>query len=326
MFFRFAAAVLLVSSLACGAYAQDQGELPAFDPLANTQGDALAHAIDSGSVAAVRRLLDAGTSPNTLVYKAPALMWAVWEEKYYVANLLLQRGADVNRPDETGYTPLMAACDMENTKLVRLLVEKGADINAVELTYGMSALQNACAVGSDDIFDLLVEHQADVEHVDKYGGNCLEEAAFYGHKSIADKLQNLGLKTEWPLHVAAGLGDKDEVEKRLAAGGDANQPNQGWQNTPLLFALGGGQKDIAKLLIDSGASLDTKNVLGAGPLHIAASAGRPKVVEWLLEQGLDVNTPDEEGSTPLDWAADEPVMKVLEANGGEYGELDFEGE
>ncbi len=235
--------ILLVELCSPATRAQDDIE---HDP----PGERLATAIESGSVAAVRRLLDEGTSPNAVMYDSPAMMWAIWDDQYYVVKLLIDRGADVNLPDDEGYTPLMTACSMRNQRIAKLLIDNGAEINAVELTYGMSALQTACEAGDERIFDLLIEQGADVEHVDKYGGTCLEEAAFYGYGSIVDKLRGEGLTTDWPLHVACGLGNVDEVKKLLDAGAEAGEPNKGWQNTPLHFAAGGGHVDVARVLLE----------------------------------------------------------------------------
>lgn len=310
--------LVLLATCATTAYGQDELELD--DP-----GDQMATAIDSGSVATVRRMLDEGASPNTLVYDSPAVMWAIWDERFYVVKLLVDRGADVNLPDTNGYTALMAACDMSNQRIANFLLANGADVNAVELTYGMSALQSACEAGDEEIVDLLIARGADVEHIDKYGGNCLEEAACYGHQAIVEKLRGKGLSTNWPLHVACGLGDVEQVRKLLAEGAKADEPNDGWKNTPMHFAACGGHVDVAKLLLEHGATLDAKNVLDATPLHGCAGADKPKVAKWLIEQGVDVNAPDADGNTPLDWAVEE-AYDLIEENGGEHSALDFEEE
>ncbi len=306
-------------SIATYGYAQNDIEF-------EEASDRLATAIDSGSVAAVRRLLDEGVSPNTLVYDMTPLSWAIWEEAYYVVQLLIDRGADVNLPDSDGSTPLMSAANQSNEQIVDLLLHKGADINAVELTYGMSALQSACESGDEAIVDKLLSAGADWQHVDRYGGNCLEEAACYGHKAIVQKLRAKGVTTRWSLHVAAGIGDLAEVKKQLAAGTNVHAPNGEWGNTPVMFAIGGGQLEIAKLLVEKGAKLDTKNVIGGGPLHMAAGADQLDLVRWIIQQGVDVNAKDTDGSTPLDWASGDEVIELLETLGGEYGEYEYEEE
>jgi ankyrin repeat protein len=187
----------------------------------------------------------------------------------------------------------------------------------------MSALQSACEAGKEKIVDRLLERGADVQHVDKYGGNCLEEAAFYGYRSIVEKLRTQGLTSEWPLHVACGLGDIEQVKKQLAGGAEASQPNGGWQNTPMHFAAGGGHVDVAKLLLEHGATLDVKNVLGAGPLHVSAGADTLGFAKWLVAQGVDINGRDAEGNTPLDWAG-EHVHEFLDAHGGQHSEIDLD--
>lgn len=307
------AAAICLTSAAAGA---DDGE--------PVPGDRLATAIDSGSVSAVRRVLDEGVSPDTLVYEATPLMWAIWDDRYYVAKLLIDRGADVNLPDENGYTSLMAACNMGNLRMAKLLLDEGADVNAVELTYGTSALQSCCEGGNEAVFDLLIKRGADVQHIDKYGGNSLEEAAFYGSKAIVAKLRDKGLATKWPLHIACGLGEVETVERLLATGSEANQPNEGWQNTPLHFAAGGGHVDVGKRLSEQGAALDAKNVLGATPLHVAAGAEQLDFAKWLVDQGVDVNAADHEGFTPLDWAG-EKTYEFIRQHGGEHQSLEADG-
>ena len=310
--------LIMLAATTTTAGGQDDFELEVEEP-----GDEMATAIDSSSVASVRRLLDKGASPNTLVYESPAMMWAIWDDRYYVVKLLVDRGANVNLPDTDGYTSLMAACSMGNQKIARLLIDKGADVNAVELTYGMSALQSACEAGDEKIVDLLLKQGADVNHIDKYGGNCLEEAACYGHRAIVEKLRAKGLSSDWPLHVACGIGDLEQVTKLLAEGTKADEPNDGWKNTPLHFAACGGHAEVAKLLLEHGATLDAENVLGAQPLHASAGADTLEVAKWLVEQGVNVNATDENGSTPLDWAGEE-VYEFLEQNGGEHGKYEEE--
>ncbi|MCO6045092.1 ankyrin repeat domain-containing protein [Aeoliella sp. ICT_H6.2] len=292
---------------------------------AETPGDQMAAAIDSGSIAAVRRLLDAGMSPDTMVYGGPALQWATYDDRYYVVKLLVDRGADVDLTDEYGNTTLMVASSQGSVKIVKLLLDKDANVNAVEKLYGLSALQNACEAGNDEVFDLLVEHGADIKHVDKYGGNCLEEAAFSGAKSIVEKLQAKGLKSKWPLHVAAGLGNTEQVKKLLADGADPSKANDGWKNTPLHFAAGAQHLEVAKLLKEKDANLDAKNVFGATPLHYAANEDNLEFAKWLVEQGADINAVDEEGMTVRDWSG-EQVDEYLGTKGAEYGEWEEEME
>ncbi len=48
-----------------------------------------------------------------------------------VVQLLLEKGADVNRVYKDRYTPLSAACSAGSIEIVQLLLENGADVNKV---------------------------------------------------------------------------------------------------------------------------------------------------------------------------------------------------
>lgn len=315
--FHFPLAIVALLGFATAA-AQDAADY-------QTQEMRLADAIDSGSVAAVRRLLDAGVSPNTMVHEAPALQWALWDKRYYAAKLLIERGADVNVADADGYTSLMVAAAVDDERSARLLLDNHADVNATEQSYGMSPLQVACESGAHQIVHLLLQRGANVQHNDHYGGNCLEEAAFYGYGDIVRTMRQQGLDTKWPLHVACGLGQLERVQQLLADGQPADQPNDGWHNTPLHFAAGGGHPKVAQLLLDHGAKLDACNVLGATPLHASAGADTVDFARWAIAQDADVNAPDEQGSTPLDWAGGQ-TYDYLRTHGGEHSEDETDGD
>ena len=47
-----------------------------------------------------------------------------------VVNILLIRGADINKGDATGYTPLMSAAYVGDLPMILYLIKNGADINA----------------------------------------------------------------------------------------------------------------------------------------------------------------------------------------------------
>ena len=57
-----------------------------------------------------------------------------------------------------------------------------------------------------------------------------------------------------PLHLAGHYGQKEIVEKLIQLGADINSVSQnGIANTPLAAAIGGGQTEIAEILLKNGA-------------------------------------------------------------------------
>ena len=52
------------------------------------------------------------------------------------------------------------------------------------------------------------------------------------------------------------------------------------------------------MLLERGAMIDNRDVLGRTPLHCAASYGQIGVVRLLLERGADPHVRDEDGNTP----------------------------
>lgn len=98
-----------------------------------------------------------------------------------VMRLLLDHGADPNIPTNSNTTPLMAAAGVNwvvaqtyteskqnSLEAVKLCLEKGADVNAVN-TMGFTALTGAVNRGADDIVEFLVNHGAHLDIKDKEG-------------------------------------------------------------------------------------------------------------------------------------------------------------
>ena len=273
----------------------------------------LAAAIDSGSVVAVKRVLEAGADANTPYEGTSPLVRAVLRGKSYVVDLLCRHGAKVTASDAAGWTPLLWATERGERRVVEVLLKHGADVNVTEPRHQLSALQTACGRGHLSLAELLIEHGARCDHADRFGGTCLEEAAFAGHAKVVELLRQRGMQLEWPLHLAAGLGDRPRVDKLLAAGADVNRHAGGWQNTPLGYAVGGGQLEVAQLLVEHGARLDARNAIGATPLHVAAGHGHAEIVAWLIEKRQSLSTVvDNEGYTPLDWSQHDRVRQLLE--------------
>jgi hypothetical protein len=73
---------------------------------------------------------------------------------------LLDKGAGVNSKTPYGQTPLFFACDRGYTEIVKLLVDRGADVNVEDTFYHASALSWAARKDHTDIVKLLLDHGA----------------------------------------------------------------------------------------------------------------------------------------------------------------------
>lgn len=104
---------------------------------------------------------------------------AICEALFEVAHLLIDYGADVNAVrvtaeyDASNYTPLSLACDWEEADLIARLLAAGADVNA-DLKGSPTALHSACEQGNLDIVAMLLERGADLEAADSEGETPLD--------------------------------------------------------------------------------------------------------------------------------------------------------
>ena len=79
---------------------------------------------------------------------------------FKLIKLLLEKGANINDQDKYGYTVLIWACIMNNNiEAIKLLIEKGADIN-IQDKNGYTPLMYACKYNHTEIIELLLDKGA----------------------------------------------------------------------------------------------------------------------------------------------------------------------
>ncbi|XP_061073782.1 ankyrin repeat domain-containing protein 63 [Conger conger] len=125
--------------------------------------------------------------------------------KVHLARFVLDAldGRIINSKTENSRTPLMFAVSLPEAgprlKFMRLLLEKGADVNCQD-EHGRTPLSLACELGHLDSVKLLVQFNADPEISDVWGNNALMYAAYAGHSQVLEFLvrafKRLGLQLD----------------------------------------------------------------------------------------------------------------------------------
>ncbi len=108
-----------------------------------------------------------------------------------------------------------------------------------------------------------------------------------------------------PLVRAAGAADLEIARLLLDAGASANE--RCWcaaGESPLWTATVVGSADVAALLLERGADPNAAAFNGATPLHVAAQRGRQDLIALLRDAGADPERTDCGGRRPADWAPD----------------------
>lgn len=123
----------------------------------NTDGGlALALAALSDNITAVRALVDKGADVNAQagLYHSAPLHWACKNGNLEMTAFLLDRGAQVNAVNSGGWTPLIAASS-KDADIVRLLLAKGAHVDQRD-GYGYTSLMYAAKNGNVEVIQVLL--------------------------------------------------------------------------------------------------------------------------------------------------------------------------
>jgi len=101
---------------------------------------------------------------------------------------LLEDGADVDGRDDCRWTPLMRAAGEQRLAVIRLLIERGAQLHVQDTTGGWTALIWAAKEGYLDIIRQLLNAGADINLHDYSGRSAAPWAHREGHVEIAGLL------------------------------------------------------------------------------------------------------------------------------------------
>lgn len=188
-------------------------------------------AINEGNANQVSALLRAGADVNKPggEFNLPPLQYACWQGSTKVVRMLVEYGADVdyNAMDEGG--PLTFAAASGNTSLLSCLLDLGALVDTRSPRGGETALHKAVFRNRHETVELLISHGADVNATTQSGGHT---AMFEGGAK---------LRGEGPLHLAAAYADAKMIRILLDAGADRSLTDDR-SESPLAWA-GRHQRD-----------------------------------------------------------------------------------
>ncbi len=147
-------------------------------------------AIKQDDVVQVQALLQRGFDPNTLDSTGqPGLIVAIKSGSVKVASLLVNApNIKVEVRNSADESPLMMAALNGHVALVRLLIQKDADVNKP----GWTALHYAATNGHVDVMNLLLEENAYIDATSPNGTTPLMMAAHYGTPSAVKQLLEVG--------------------------------------------------------------------------------------------------------------------------------------
>lgn len=221
---------------------------------------------------------------------------------------LVEGGANIDRQDKDGDTPLMAGlASGKNQQVGEYLIKKGCDLSPTNKER-QTAMHKAALAGHVDIVRAMVAKGADFTGQDKAGDTPLHDAISKSHTEVAIvilssprvNLQAKNKKGFPPLHYAALKGEP--AIAALIAQRDPTSISQGKDDgfTPIHVAACNDHHEVIKVLMEKGKPyIDLTNTKRQTALHVAAHEAAYDCIQLLVSSGASLNIKDDMGNTAL---------------------------
>ncbi|XP_037085410.1 protein phosphatase 1 regulatory subunit 16A-like isoform X2 [Pollicipes pollicipes] len=252
------------------------------------QADARIHFVDSvmlleaaarSDIDEVRRLLSLGVDPNSTNEDGlTALHQCCIDDSEAMMALLLDHGANVDAKDSERWTPLHAAATCGHLHLVKQLVERGANLLAVNADGNM-----AYDICEDDTTLEYIETQMARRGVTQ---ELIEQTRGEIEAAMLEDLKQRPMSA---------------LEERVQQSA-----------TPLHIAAANGYITVVEYLLDNHVCVDARDKDDWQPIHAAACWSHPQVIELLYQNGADLSAATRSGETPFDVCEDPEIRERLE--------------
>ena len=246
--------------------------------------------------AEVKELLARGADPNAKNDSGVAALIPA-TDNLESTRMLVEAGAEVNARTEAGDTALIVAAQRAGgARVVEYLLDKGANLKTAT-NDGATALHRAAECGDVDVLKLLVDKGADVDAQRKnpFGGQSpLASAVVFGHGAAVRYLLSKGAKAnigDAGFSRAVFQGNVEIVKALLEAGVEVknrgNQAFPGFGGFEPILALAcfsyNADPQIVRMLLDRGADPTAKSQQGQTPLELARERGYEDVARLLVQ-------------------------------------------
>ncbi len=272
-------------------------------------------------------------SKKKIIYSFEILEYAATHADENIISLLLNNKGRFNNFQVSLNKAFAASISSGNLKVIKILLDSGADVNAVcQICYGQTAIQTAIEYSNFDLFNYLIQNGAELKVHNNFNRTLLHSVAHTQNIEAAKLLIAKGLDLNaqdkdgaTPLIYAASNGDF-EMFKLLISNGAILMAKEFDGSDVLMSAVENSNLDLVNFILDKGFDINQKNNNDDTPIIIASYSKQPKVVELLVSKGANINQTNSKGETALLWAIwnnDVETAKILIAKGADLNSIDY---
>lgn len=258
---------------------------------------------------------------DSLEGKTPLII-AVGNSYIDTAKILIENGANINAVDIEGWSALSYAVNNGDIEIAKLLLENKAKIKDELLI----AIKSPIVESSINMMKLLIDNKANINYTDENGFNPLNIAIESGDMELTKFLITNGANVNSLMQDGVSLigyaiaqNNMDLLQILIENGANVNYTNgDSWADTPLKTASRLGLDNVVRILLTRNADINAVDMNGNTALHTAALNSQLSVVKLLLEKNPNLDIQNKVGNTALHLA-------VISGNIDIVGELVLKG-
>ena len=258
---------------------------------------------------------------DSLEGKTPLII-AVGNSYIDTAKILIENGANINAVDIEGWSTLSYAVNNGDIEIAKLLLENKAKIKDELLI----AIKSPIVESSINMMKLLIDNKANINYTDENGFNPLNIAIESGDMELTKFLITNGANVNSLMQDGVSLigyaiaqNNMDLLQILIENGANVNYTNgDSWADTPLKTASRLGLDNVVRILLTRNVDINAVDMNGNTALHTAALNSQLSIVKLLLEKNPNLDIQNKVGNTALHLA-------VISGNIDIVGELVLKG-